>query len=84
MAETIKTDPSFLANNPHLISLLSLFQDRDDFDVDVENGIVKPVQEEFFLKAVAMDIKTYQSRQTHPLQKLSSTTKDLLRSGIRS
>ena len=81
MAETIKTDPSFLANNPHLISL---FQDRDDFDVDVENGIVKPVQEEFFLKAVAMDIKTYQSRQTHPLQKLSSTKKDLLRSGIRS
>ena len=28
VAETIRTDPSFLTNNPHLISSLSLFQER--------------------------------------------------------
>ena len=62
VAETIRTDPSFLTNNPHLISLLSLFQERDDFDVDTENDTVKPVLEEDFLKGVAKDIDTISSQ----------------------
>ena len=58
VAETIKSDPSFLTNNPHLIPLLSLFQDRDDFTIDAENDTVKPIQEDEFLKDIAIDIVT--------------------------
>ena len=56
VAETIKSDPSFLTNNPHLIPLLSLFQDRDDFTIDAENDTVKPIQEDEFLKNIAIVI----------------------------
>ena len=56
VAETIKSDPSFLTNNPHLIPLLSLFQDRNDFTIDTENDTVKPIQENEFLKGIAIDI----------------------------
>ena len=50
VAETIRivgTDSNFLYN-PHLISLLTLFQ--DDFDVDAEKELVRPVSEESFLQ----------------------------------
>ena len=67
VAETIKSDPSFLTNNPHLIPLLSLFQDRDDFTIDAENDIVKPIQEDEFLKSIAIDIDSLShDRETNP------------------
>ena len=51
-----------MTNNPHLISLLSLFQDRDDFNVDTENDTVEPVQEQEFLKGVVKDIEALTSQ----------------------
>ena len=49
-------DPGFLRSNPHLISLLALFQEREDFEVDEENMSVKPLNEEQFLSAIENDI----------------------------
>ena len=63
VAETIRSGSSFLTDKPHLIPLLSLFQDRDDFNVDAENEMIKPVQEEDFLKGIVMDIESL-SQQT--------------------
>ena len=63
VAETIRTDPDFLNKNPHLISLLSLFQERDDFDIDSEKEIVKPVKEDNFLTGVAKDIENFTKQQ---------------------
>ena len=67
VAETIRTDPSFLTNSPHLVPLLSLFQDRDEFSIDTENDMVKPIVEEEFLKGIAMNIDaTAQQKETLP------------------
>ena len=77
VAETIRTDPSFLTNNPHLISLLSLFQDRDDFNVDTENGMVRPVQEKDFLKGIVKDIESL-SNQTDVTSSESDLYKERL------
>ena len=57
VAESIKSDPGFLKDNPHLISLLALFQEREDFEVDEENMSVKPVNEEQFLCAIEKNIE---------------------------
>ena len=57
VAESIHTDSKSLNSNPHLIPLLALFQDRDDFEVDIANEAVKPVKEDLFLKYVAEDIE---------------------------
>ena len=56
VAEAIKSDYSFLTDNPHFISLLALFQERDNFEVDVDQDIVKPIQEEGFLQIISKDI----------------------------
>ena len=56
VAETIRYDSNFLSNNPHLISLLALFQDRNDFNVDADNDTVEPVFEHEFLKGVGKTI----------------------------
>ena len=56
VAQSIKSDPGFLRSNPHLISLLALFQERDDFEVDEENMVVKPVNEEQFLCAIESNL----------------------------
>ena len=67
VAETIRTDPGFLTNNPHLIPLLSLFQDRDEFSIDAENDMVTPIREEEFLKGIAMNIEaSAQQKETLP------------------
>ena len=49
VAEAIKSDFGFLTNNPQILSLLALFQERDDFEIDLESEVVKPINEETFL-----------------------------------
>ena len=56
VAEAIKSDYSFLVDNPQLITILSLFQERSEFEVDMINGVVKPIQEEGFLEVICKDI----------------------------
>ena len=56
LAEAISLDPSYLRDTPHLVTLLAVFQERDDFDVDSENGVVKPVHEDTFLKETAENV----------------------------
>ena len=68
MAEAISLEPTYLRDNPHLVTLLAVFQDRDDFDVDCESGVVKPVHEDTFLKEtlkVVMDISSEESTGKH-------------------
>ena len=50
LAEAISLEPSYLRDNPHLVTLLAVLQERDDFDVDAENGVIKPIHEDSFLK----------------------------------
>ena len=56
IADAIKTDYSFLVDNPQLITLLTLFQERSDFDVDIENEIVKPIEDDGFLEVITNEI----------------------------
>ena len=56
VAEAIKSDYTFLTDNPQMISLLALFQERADFEVDAENDLVKPILEEGFLQVISQDI----------------------------
>ena len=68
LAEAISLEPTYLRDNPHLVTLLAVFQDRDDFDVDCESGVVKPVHEDTFLKEtlkVVMDISSEESTGKH-------------------
>ena len=67
VAESIRSDPTFLSNNPHLIALLALFQEREDFEVDEENMIVKPVKEKDFLRAIQNDIVKLNEKSELPL-----------------
>ena len=67
LAEAISLDPSYLKDNPHLVTLLAIFQERDDFDVDTENEIVKPVHEETFLKETEKNVMDLTSQQTEIL-----------------
>ena len=60
-------DPAFLEDNPHLVTLLALFQERDDFNVDTENEIVKPVHEESFLKETLDNVMVLASEQPQTL-----------------
>ena len=55
VAEAIKSDFTFLTENPELLSLLALFQDRDDFNV-VENKVIEPIKEDAFLENISKSI----------------------------
>ena len=57
VAEAIKSDFTFLTENPELLSLLALFQDRDDFNVDSENKIIEPIKEDAFLENISKSIQ---------------------------
>ena len=57
LAEAISLDPNYLRDSPHLITLLAIFQERDDFTVDMENDTVKPVHADTFLKDTIKNIK---------------------------
>ena len=56
VADAIKADYAFLTDNPQMISLLALFQERDNFEVDSATETVKPIQEDGFLQVVSQDI----------------------------
>ena len=58
VAEAIKFDHDFLAGNPHLIALLSTFLDKEDFELDTKLDLVKPAENEAFLKTVYDDLAT--------------------------
>ena len=56
VAEAIKSDYTFLTDNPELLSLLALFQERDDFNVDSDNKIIEPIKEDDFLSNISKNI----------------------------
>ena len=56
VAEAIKADFGFLSENPQIISLLALFQEREDFEIDLESETVKPINEEAFLPIINENI----------------------------
>ena len=49
LAKIISLDPTNLEGNPDLVPLLAILQERDDFNVDAENEVIRPVHEELFL-----------------------------------
>ena len=64
LAEAISLDPSYLRDTPHLVTLLAVFQERDDFDVDSENGVVKPVHEDTFLKDTMENVLSLSNQES--------------------
>ena len=78
LAEAISLDPSYLKDNPHLVTLLALFQERDDFDVDTENQIIKPVHEESFLKETVKNVMVLASKQENHPEQQEELCKDAL------
>ena len=65
--QVFKSNHTTITQHPQLISLLALFQDRDDFIVDHENQTVKPVQEEHFLEEISKDIELLSQEKDLPL-----------------
>ena len=63
LAEAISLEPTYLRDNPHLVTLLAIFQERDDFDIDPDTNIVKPVHEETFLKETIKNVEVLTSKQ---------------------
>ena len=66
MAEAIKSDTMFLTNNPHLISMLAVFQERDQFLVDPVTADIKPLNEDNFLKAIKDDVIKFSEEEENP------------------
>ena len=65
IAETVRTSPDFMTDNPHLISMLAVFQERDQFEVDVLTGDIKPNNEDDFLKVIADDVIKFAKQTDH-------------------
>ena len=68
LAEVISLDPSNLEGSPDLVTLLAIFQERDDFNVDTENDVIKPVHEEHFLEKTFKNVVDLSSQ--HPEVKM--------------
>ena len=60
----ISLDPSNLEGSLDLVPLLAILQERDDFNVDTENDVIKPVHEENFLEETFKNVVSLSSR--HP------------------
>ena len=56
LAEVISLDPGYLEANPDLVTLLAIFQERADFNVDIENDMVQPVHEDNFLEETLKNV----------------------------
>jgi septal ring factor EnvC (AmiA/AmiB activator) len=78
LAEAVTLDPSYMKDNPHLVTLLAIFQERDDFDVDTENQIIKPVHEESFLKETVKNVMVLASKQENHSEQQEELCKDAL------
>ena len=53
----ISLNPGNLSENPDLVPLLAILQERDNFDVDSENEVIKPVHEEHFLSETLKNVE---------------------------
>ena len=62
LAEVISSGPSSLEGNPDLVPLLALLQERDNFNVDTENELIKPVHEANFLLETLKTVECLSSR----------------------
>ena len=67
LAEAISLEPSYLKDNPHLVTLLAIFQERDDFEIDPENDIVKPVHADTFLEETQKNVIDLASKHSELL-----------------
>ena len=56
LAEMISLSPSSLEGNPDLVPMLAILQERDNFNVDEENEVMKPVHEENFLEETLKNV----------------------------
>ena len=70
LAEAINLDPSYLKHDPHLVTLLAIFQDRDDFEVDTENQVIKPVHEDTFIQETVKNVTEFANEQDDSVQGL--------------
>ena len=70
LAEAISLEPAYLRDNPHLVTLLAVLQERDDFDVDTDTEVVKPVHEETFMKETIKNVMelTTKNSELLPIQ----------------
>ena len=71
----ISEDPSNLEGNPDLVPLLAIFQERDDFNVDAENDVIKPVHDEHFLEETLKSLENLSSQ--HPEIKMDQCREGL-------
>ena len=58
LAELISLNPNSLDVNPDLVPLLAILQERDNFSVDTENEVIKPVHEEQFLSETLKNVES--------------------------
>ena len=70
LAEAISLEPAYLRDNPHLVPLLAILQERDDFDVDTDTQVVKPVHEDTFMKETIKNVMelTTKNSELLPIQ----------------
>ena len=71
----ISEDPSNLGGNPDLVPLLAILQERDDFNVDSENDMIKPVNEDNFLEETLKNLVNLSSQ--HPEIKIDQCKEGL-------
>ena len=62
LAKRISFDPANLEGNPDLVPLLAILQERDNFNVDSENEVIKPVHEEEFLLETLKNVEDISSQ----------------------
>ena len=62
LAEMISFNPANLEGNPDLVPLLAILQERDNFNVDSENEVIKPIHEEDFLLETLKNVEDISSQ----------------------
>ena len=53
--------------NPHLVSMIVVFQERDQFTVDPATADIKPNKEDSFLQTICNDVNLYADQEDSPL-----------------
>ena len=88
LAELISLNPESLDGNPDLVPLLAILQERDNFSVDTENQVIKPVHEDSFLSETLKNVESLHSE--HPdikveqCKKVIGTIKNQLLESVKS
>ena len=57
--EFITSDPHPLQDDPHLLSMLALLQDRDQFEVDPVLHLISPISEDTFLCTISEGVSNF-------------------------